>query len=587
MSSSTPATPSDPAGSEPVAPASAGLEPTPSDPAPRTPTAVDAFAEDYFERLLALAPEEATVLGRPGVETEYADYSPAGREEIAALQRETLAQLAGMTPEDRIDAVTLHAMAERIGLDVALHESGRTELNNLASAPQTVRMVLELMPAQSEQDFVHIAGRLHNLPAALDGYWASLVNSAQAGQVPAQRQVQAVAEQCRSYALPAGALAGYTRSGRQAQVSSATQEALAAGTHAAQQAYQRLAQRLETELLPQAPATDAVGTEAYRLHSQFFTGTVLDLEETYRWGIEELARLVAAQEVVAEQISPGASVEEAKAILDADPARQLSGTAALQEWMQRLSDDALAALKDVHFDIPAPMDVLECMIAPTQDGGVYYTGPSDDFSRPGRMWWSVPEDDEHFTTWTETTTVYHEGVPGHHLQIATATLVKDRLNSWRRHGSFVSGFAEGWALYAEQLMAELGFLADPGDLMGMYDMQRMRAARVVFDIGVHCGFEAPPEWGGQTWTPEQGKEFLRAHLPISSAQLDFEFTRYLGWPGQAPSYKVGQRVFEELRAECEASAREAGEPFDLRAFHTELLGLGMIGLDTLRFAMRP
>ncbi|WP_218221609.1 DUF885 domain-containing protein [Nesterenkonia sp. Act20] len=551
----------------------------------RTPT--DAFAEQYYERLLALNPEEATVLGRPGVETQYADYSPAGREAMAQMQRDALAQLSELMPVDSTDEVTLHAMAERIGLEVALHETGRTELNNLASAPQSVRMVLELMPAETETDFGHIAGRLSNLPAALEGYWESLQESARRGHVPARRQVQAVAEQCRSYSEHDGALSGYQRDARAAEVSVATQAAIAAGTSAAQEAYRLLAERLERELSPQAPEADAVGVEHYRLASQYFTGTALDLEETYRWGLQELARIVAAQQEVAAAIKPGASIEEAKEILNADPARQLVGTQALQQWMQRLSDEAVAALKDVHFDIPAPMDVLECMIAPTQDGGVYYTGPSDDFSRPGRMWWSVPPEDECFSTWAETTTVYHEGVPGHHLQIATATLVKDRLNSWRRHGSFVSGFAEGWALYAEELMAELGFLTDPGDLMGMYDMQRMRAARVIFDIGVHCGFDAPEEWGGTVWTPELGKEFLRAHLPISAAQLDFEFTRYLGWPGQAPSYKVGQRVFGQIRAEREEAARTAGEDFDLRAFHTELLELGMIGLDTLRFAMRP
>ncbi|MBE1515846.1 DUF885 domain-containing protein [Nesterenkonia halotolerans] len=565
----------------------AGPERSPRTGPVRIPTAVDAFAEEYYERLLALNPEEATVLGRPGVETQYADYSPAGREAMAQMQREALAQLSELTPVDSIDEVTLHAMAERIGLDVALHETGRTELNNLASAPQGVRMVLELMPAETEADFGHIAGRLSNLPAALDGYWESLQESARRGHIPARRQVQAVAQQCRSYSEHDGALSGYLRDARTAGVSAANQAALAAGTSAAQEAYRLLAERLERELLPEAPETDAVGIEHYRLASQYFTGTELDLEETYRWGLQELNRLVAAQQEVAAAIKPGATIEEAKEILNADPARQLIGTQALQEWMQRLSDEAVAALKDVHFDIPAPMDVLECMIAPTQDGGVYYTGPSDDFSRPGRMWWSVPPEDESFSTWTETTTVYHEGVPGHHLQIATATLVKDRLNSWRRHGSFVSGFAEGWALYAEELMAELGFLTDPGDLMGMYDMQRMRAARVIFDIGVHCGFDAPEDWGGAAWTPELGKEFLRAHLPISAAQLDFEFTRYLGWPGQAPSYKVGQRVFGQIRAEREEAARAAGEHLDLRAFHTELLELGMIGLDTLRFAMRP
>jgi len=554
--------------------------------APRTATAVDAFAEDYFERLLALNPEEATVMGRTGVETEYADYSPAGREAVAQMQRETLKQLGQLQPADFTDEVTLHAMTERIGLDVALHETGRTELNNLASVPQNVRMVLELMPVETDQDLVHIAGRLSNLPGALEGYWESLQASARQGQVPARRQVDAVAQQCRSYSEHDGALAGYVLSARTAGVSAATEALVAAGTREAQRAYQLLAERLENQLAPLAADNDAVGIENYLLHSRYFTGTTLDLEETYQWGLKELARLVQAQEEVASRIKPGASIEEAKAILDADPARQLLGTQALQEWMQRLSDEAIAALKDVHFDIPAPMDVLECMIAPTQDGGVYYTGPSDDFSRPGRMWWSVPPEDDRFTTWTETTTVYHEGVPGHHLQIATATLVKDRLNSWRRHGSFVSGFAEGWALYAEQLMAELGFLSDPGDLMGMYDMQRMRAARVIFDIGVHCGFEAPEEWGSGVWTSEQGKEFLRAHLPISAAQLDFEFLRYLGWPGQAPSYKVGQRVFETLRAEREGAAESAAGDFNLRAFHTELLELGMIGLDTLRFAMQ-
>ncbi|GAA1151726.1 DUF885 domain-containing protein [Nesterenkonia lutea] len=547
---------------------------------------MDAFAEDYHERLLALDPEEATVLGRPGAETQYADYSPAGREALARMQHDALEQLEELQPADATDEVTLHAMAERIGLDIALHETGRTELNNLASVPQSVRMVLELMPAETETDFGHLAGRLSNLPAALQGYWESLQDSARRGHVPARRQVNAVAQQCRSYAQHDGALSGYLLGARTAGVSAATQAAVAAGASAAQDAYRLLAQRLERELLPQAPEADAVGAEHYRLASRYFTGTELDLEETYRWGLQELARIVAAQETVAAAIRPGASIEEAKQILNADPARQLTGTQALQEWMQRLSDEALAALKDVHFDIPAPMDTLECMIAPTQDGGVYYTGPSDDFSRPGRMWWSVPPEDDSFTTWTETTTVYHEGVPGHHLQIATATLVKDRLNSWRRHGSFVSGFAEGWALYAEELMAELGFLTDPGDLMGMYDMQRMRAARVIFDIGVHCGFQAPEEWGAQVWTPEQGREFLRAHLPISAAQLDFEFTRYLGWPGQAPSYKVGQRVFAQIRAEHEQAAQAAGEQFDLRAFHTEILELGMIGLDTLRFAMQ-
>ncbi|WP_150460288.1 DUF885 domain-containing protein [Nesterenkonia ebinurensis] len=549
---------------------------------PRQPTAVDEFVEDYFAKHLELNPEEATYLGIPGHETDYGDYSPAGKAERAAHEAATLRDLQSLTPSDHTDAVTLHAMRERLGLSVALHETGREDINNIATPAHGARQILDLMPQSTDEDFAHIAQRLQNLPAALEGWWKSLVAARRGGEVSAVRQVQAAAGQFASYAAQDGALAQLVTAAEAAQVTGGVVDDVRKGVQAAAEAYLQLSRRLTEGLLPAAPAQDAVGTDYYRLASQSFTGTRLDLEETYQWGLAELARLVAAQEQVAEQIRSGASVAEAKEILNTDPARKLHGTKALQEWMQQLSDQAVADLKDVHFDIPSPMDQLECRIAPTTDGGVYYTGPSDDFARPGRMWWSVPPEDTEFTTWAETTTVYHEGVPGHHLQVATAVMVKDRLNSWRRNGCFTSGYAEGWALYAEDLMAELGYLQDPGDMMGMLDMQRMRAARVVFDIGLHCGFRAPAEWGSQTWNPVSGRAFLREHLPISEAQLDFELTRYLGWPGQAPSYKVGQRVFQQIRAEREATL---GADFDLKAFHTELLQLGSLGLDTLRWAL--
>jgi uncharacterized protein (DUF885 family) len=323
-----------------------------------------------------------------------------------------------------------------------------------------------------------------------------------------------------------------------------------------------------------------VGRDRYSLASRAFLGAAVDLDETYAWGVRELDRLIAEQERVAAEIRPGASVGEAKVILNSDPHRQLKGTDALKAWMQDLSDRAVADLAGVHFEIPDIMKTLECLIAPTDEGGIYYTGPSDDFSRPGRMWWSVPAGEDTFTTWAETTTVFHEGVPGHHLQIATAIYRRELLNKWRRNVCWTSGHGEGWALYAEKLMQELGYLKDPGDHMGMLDMQRMRAARVVFDIGVHLELEVPERWGGGTWTPDKGYAFLKENLAISEGQLNFEFARYLGWPGQAPSYKVGQRLWEQIRAELEARPG-----FDLKAFHTRALNIGSVGLDTLRRAL--
>ena len=198
------------------------------------------------------------------------------------------------------------------------------------------------------------------------------------------------------------------------------------------------------------------------------------------------------------------------------------------------------------------------------------------------MWWSVPEGEDQFTTWAELTTVYHEGVPGHHLQVATAVLARDTLNDWRRHACWVSGHGEGWALYAERLMHDLGFLSDPGDYMGMLDAQRMRAARVVFDIGVHLELEIPEAWGSGTWDSEKRLRVPGKEPGYLRGQLEFEFTRYLGWPGQAPAYKVGQRLWEQIRDE---RASRSGDDFDLKAFHTQALGLGSVGLDTLRRAL--
>jgi len=285
---------------------------------------------------------------------------------------------------------------------------------------------------------------------------------------------------------------------------------------------------------------------------------------------------------VAVRIVPGGTVQDAVAALDEDAGRKLAGTDALQAWMQALSDRVLSELTDTHFDIPEPVRRLECRIAPTKDGGIYYTGPSEDFARPGRMWWSVPEGVEEFATWREVSTVFHEGVPGHHLQVAQTSYRADVLNRWQRLLCWVSGHGEGWALYAERLMADLGYLDDPGDRLGMLDAQRFRAARVVVDIGMHLGLEIPAGTGfheGERWTPELGLELLRASCEMPDEFLQFELNRYLGWPGQAPSYKIGERIW--LLARDEARARH-GDAFDLKAFHREALDLGSLGLDPLR-----
>ena len=553
---------------------------------PRPTTDVDRIANDYHDAFVELSPITATYLGISGHDEDLDDFSPAGHGARSDLRHKTLRALAQATAVDDIDAVTLTAMQERLGLAEETHAAGldQMSLNVLACPLQEIRDVFDLMPTDTDAHWVRFAARMTKVPAALDLYAESLRAAASKGLLSPRRQVDACAAQCAQLAAEDGYFSNLLKKGNADGFApgDGAADALRNAVGLACSAYTRMGEFLRGELLPQAPQADACGRERYQLLSRFFLGTTVDLQETYQWGQQELARITAEMAAVAEQIRSGANITEAIAILDADPGYQLHGTDELRAWMQGKADEVITNLADSQFDIPEPVRTIECMIAPTQMGGIYYTGPSEDFSRPGRMWWSVPKGLTEFGTWRELTTVYHEGVPGHHLQVAQTVFRSELLNRWRRMDAWTSGHGEGWALYAERLMAELGYMDDPGNRMGLLDGQSLRAARVVIDIGVHCGFEAPAEVGGGEWTYDKAWQFLQAHANMAEGFLRFELDRYLGWPGQAPSYKIGERFWLQLRDEVKA--RE-GEAFDIKAFHRRALDIGGVGLDTLREAL--
>jgi len=549
--------------------------------APTTTTrTVTSLAEAYVEEYAALDPYTATYAGIPGHDHETTDLSPEGFEARADLDRRTLADLAGLQPADERERVARDAMVERLTRGLAMHDLGLDRgLNVLESPLHWTRLVFDLMPTATDEHWAAVAARLTALPGAVDAYRRTLEADTAAGRPPARRQVLAVAEQARRVAR--GFFADLVAT---ATVGDALRADLGAAAEAASHAYDDVAAYLADDLAVRGRSRDAAGRDAYAVASGYFLGADVDLDETYEWGLAELDRIEAEMAEVASTIVPGGSVDDAVAALDEDPARRIEGPDAFRGWMQELSDRTVDALAGVHFDIPAEIRRLECRIAPTRDGGIYYTGPSEDLSRPGRMWWSVPEGVESFSTWRETTTVFHEGVPGHHLQVANVVLRKDLLNRWQRLLCWVSGHGEGWALYAERLMADLGHLDDPGDRLGMLDGQGFRAARVVVDIGLHLEKRMPTGRGLDEgpWAPETAYAFLRAHCRMPDEFLRFELDRYLGWPGQAPSYKVGERIWLQAREE---SRRRLGDAFDLRSFHTAALNLGSLGLDPLREAL--
>lgn len=554
-------------------------------PANRGKTAINSLADAYVARLVQISPITAIELGMRCADESLDDLSPDGLAARHELVSETVAALVSARSSGRPDDVARDVMLERLRLEIDRYESGwaHANLNVIASPVQMVRMVFDLMPTGTPAELRTFARRMRTVPAALTGYAQSLLHAADRGKVAAVRQVDKCAQQCAAFAGGPD-VSGYfstTVPGFTTDPELAAE--LTAAAVVAEGAYMRLGRFLTQELRPRAPAKDAVGVERYVLASRDFLGATVDLERTYGWGWQEFLTIEAELRQVAGRIVPGGTPRDAAAALDADPAYVVKGIQGLRAWMQDLSDRALAELGRTHFDIPEQIRELECLIAPPGGNlGAYYTAPSDDLSRPGRMWWSIAPGRDEFTRWRETTVVYHEGVPGHHLQLATAVLQRNRLNDFQRLLAGTSGHAEGWALYAERLVRELGYLRDDGDLLGMLDSQLFRAARVVLDIGMHLELPIPFGTGfheGETWTPELGLEFLLTRTLNEPANSRDEIDRYLGWPGQAPSYKVGERIW----IECRKAARErSGASFDEKAFHSQALSLGGMGLDQLR-----
>jgi uncharacterized protein (DUF885 family) len=546
---------------------------------------IDTIAERYVEQYSELDPIGATSMGIAGFDHLMTDLSPAGFAARAALDETTLAQVRAATPADDRERVAQTAMVERLTVADDLYKAGAvtSDLNVIASWLQATRQVFDLMPVDSEEAQGNLAARMAAVPKAYSGLRETYLQAAADGRVAARRQVIACAKQCATWSAEgSGFYTGLVeRTHASGQIRAELEHAAAAATAATAD----FGKFLETELLPLAPEADAAGRERYALASRNFLGATLDLDEAYAWGWDEVIRIEQEMQRVATEIVPGGSVADAIAALEADPARRITGREALREWMQGFADTTIAELNGTHFDIPEPAQRIECMIAPTSDGGIYYTGPSEDWVRPGRMWWAVSDGVEDFSTWQEVTTIYHEGVPGHHLQVSQQVFLKDRLNRWQRLMSWVSGHGEGWALYSERLMDELGYLTDPGNKLGMPDGQLLRAARVVVDMGVHLQLPIPADsaWHpGEIWNYDLAWEFLRSRVTTEDQMLRFELNRYLGWPGQASAYKLGERIWLQAREDVR---QRKGAAFDLKEFHSEALALGSIGLDPLREAL--
>ena len=529
-----------------------------------------ALSDSYVEKSARLSPMSATYLGITDLNDQLDDFSIEGRAVKADLTRATLAELATLEPIDEIDRVTKSVMQERLTSSLELHDSFESHIlfNVLTSPPANIRQVFEMMPKESAQDFDNIAKRLLAVDKAHLSWISTIDTLGKKGKTAAQRQIDGIAKQLESYAN--GGYIGMAKTFDPDGKYPAIHEAAKAAAKSAADT----ASYLRGTYMALATPNDAVGAERYAVWALYFTGSKLDLRATYEWGLADLAQITERMWKVAARIKPDAkTLREVADYLDNAPEYKIHGLDAIIKKLLDFTQTAVTQLDGTHFDIDDRMKFCDARLAPEGSASApYYMSPSEDMSRPGTTWLPLLGKDE-VSWWHLASTWYHEAVPGHHLQIATSVLERERLSRFQRFGASISGYSEGWALYAERFMDDLGAFDEPGIEMGFLSAQALRATRIVIDIGMHLGYT---DENGRVWDAVSGREALMNKALLDESHATSETDRYLGWPGQAISYKVGERAWIAAR---ENAKTRLGAEFSLKRFHAHALKIGPMGLD--------
>jgi uncharacterized protein (DUF885 family) len=548
------------------------------------------LSDELVETMAALQPVAATFKGVQGHDGEWDDWSPEGAAKVASTIagfKERLRAASARSSGDRWERLAGRVMEDYLDLELDQYDQGDplTDLNSIASPFQLLRMVFDSMDTSTAKGWSNVVLRLEKIGEAAERYRLKLEDHRRKGHLAAARQARAVLAQARIHAgdasffltLPDAMRRSGVPNGKDAELLARLEQA-APGARAV---FGKLGDYLEQVYLPEAPARDAVGRERYLRHARRFLGMDLDADETYAWGWDQVRSISAEMHKVAGEILPGAPMAEVFRLLKTDPARCAKDPDDLVRLMSERQARALGELDGKHFDIPPQIRTIDVRIAPRGGPlGAYYVPPSEDFSRRGTVWYSLG-DDGPFPLFDEITTAYHEGFPGHHLQCATQVSLTG-LSRFQRLSDGYHGYAEGWALYAERLMHELGYFEKPDYVLGMLCAQLTRACRVVIDIGSHLDLPIPqdsPFHPGERWTFDLGVEMLRDLSRLEGDHSASEMTRYLGWPGQAIAYKVGERVILDLR---EDERRRLQGAFDLKDFHAKVVGSGPVALRILK-----
>jgi uncharacterized protein (DUF885 family) len=444
-----------------------------------------------------------------------------------------------------------------------------SDFGSIYSEPQSIFDVFEVMPKGTRKDILNIIKRMEKIPSAFVEWTTALNDVARLNVVNAKDRVRFLIDILDNYA--SGSFQEFARG------IDKNDKRLMKAAKIADASCEQLSAWLEVKYMPMAKNNPAVGKDRYLKNVKEYSGLDIDPLELYRWGIDELNRINVDMWELSKHWGKFNSLTEVRDYLNDNPKYYIDGREEFKSFLEGVTKKAVKDLSGTIFTIPVAMRKCEVKLDDnTIDESPYYESPSDDMTRPGRTVYPTLGRTR-FTTWENYSTWFHESVPGHHMQIAYSILNKETLTRYQREHAWNSGYGEGWALYSERLMDELGYFEDPGYKMGYLMCQAMRAARLVVDIGLHLEYTDPYE--GNVWNFDSAVKFMEEFALLNHDYAVSEVKRYLSWAGQAITYKIGEKVWLEAR---EDAKKRLGDKFDLKKFHNYALKLGPMGLDILQ-----
>jgi len=544
--------------------------------------ALRALLDEQWQYHLKVSPEFASYIGDKRYDDQLSDLSQAEIDRELAKARDFLARFeavdtAGFPEQEALDK-TLMVRNLRELLDEARFKPWEMPVNQLSGIHIEAPTLVAVLTFAGAKDYDDLVARYRKLPVAFDQTVEQMRKGLADGLMPPKFLLEKVAVQAAAIAAQkpedtafAEPLAKFPASVPAAEQARIRQAMLAAIRDDVLPAYRRFAGFVKNEYAPRGRAEAGMwslpdGAARYAFQVKANTTTDLTPEQIHQIGLRQVAEIERQMTAIAARLG-AADLVSFNAKVQGDPALRARSREQILDLYRGYIDGMYAKLPELFGRLPkakvavVPVEAFREKEAP----GANYQPGNDDGSRPGRVQVDTYDPTARKTISMEST-AYHEGVPGHHLQISIAQELPT-LPPFRQHGVYTA-FVEGWALYSERLGKDVGFYTNPYNDYGRLQDEMLRAIRLVVDTGFHY----------KRWTREQVVQFFHDHSALDEVEVQNETDRYIVWPGQALAYMVGQLKILELR---DRARRELGARFDVRAFHDEVLGAGALPLDVL------